>query len=76
MSRKQMGHQSEFDIPALLAEHGPASGPKLAELLDVHPTTVERHCTELQREGRIRQVTGGRYAVIDQREVSIRTASD
>ena len=50
-------------IPELLAEHGPATGPDLAELLDAHPLTVERRCTDLQRAGRIRQGTGGRYAL-------------
>jgi DNA-binding IclR family transcriptional regulator len=50
-------------IPELLAEHGPATGPDLAELLDSHPLTVERRCSDLQRAGRIRQDTGGRYTL-------------
>ena len=52
-------------IPELLAEHGPATVPDLAERLDTHPLTVERRCAELQRTGRIRQDTGGRYTTCD-----------
>jgi|AntRauTorcE11898_2_1112593.scaffolds.fasta_scaffold34941_2 DNA-binding MarR family transcriptional regulator len=71
-----MENQPKFDIPAALAEHGPASGPELAERLDTHPATVERRCTELQQRGRIRQVTGGQYAVVEREQVRSRTASD
>ena len=58
-----MSDRLHDSIPELLAEHGPATGPDLAELLGVHPLTVERRCTDLQRAGRIRQGTGGRYAI-------------
>ncbi|WP_302081515.1 HTH domain-containing protein [Salinibaculum rarum] len=71
-----MGHQPEFDIPALLDEHGPASGPELAQLLDAHPSTVERRCRTLQRDGQIRLVTGGQYAIVEQDTVRTRSASD
>jgi len=71
-----MGHQPEFDIPALLGEHGPASGPEIARLLDVHPATVERRCRKLQQDGQIRLVTGGQYAVVERGTVRTRSASD
>jgi predicted ArsR family transcriptional regulator len=71
-----MGHQSEREITAVLAEHGPASGPELAKLLDTHPATVERRCRKLQQRGEIRQVTGGRYAIVESGHVRQRTASD
>jgi len=58
-----MSDRLHDSIPELLAEHGPATGPDLAERLDAHPLTVERRCTDLQRAGRIRQVPGGRYAL-------------
>jgi DeoR/GlpR family transcriptional regulator of sugar metabolism len=48
-------------IPDLLEERGPATVPELAALLGAHPATVERRCTRLQRDGRIRRVTGGAY---------------
>ncbi|MEF8843085.1 MAG: hypothetical protein V5A62_15920 [Haloarculaceae archaeon] len=35
----------------------------IPELLDAHPLTVERRCTDLQRAGRIRKETGGWYAL-------------
>jgi len=58
-----MGRRLDRSIPDLLEEHGPATGPALADRLDVHPLTVERRCRALQREGRIRQGTGGTYAL-------------
>jgi len=58
-----MSDRRDRTIPELLAEHGPATGPDLAALLDAHPLTVERRCTDLQHRGRIRQGTGGRYTL-------------
>lgn len=58
-----MSDRGDRTIPELLAEYGPATGPALAELLDTHPLTVERRCADLQRAGRIRQDTGGRYTL-------------
>ena len=58
-----MGRRLDRSIPDLLAEHGPATGPDLAARLDAHPLTVERRCRALQREGRIRQETGGAYVL-------------
>ena len=58
-----MSDRPDDSIPELLAEHGPTTGPELAVLLEVHPLTVERRCADLQRAGRIRQETGGAYAL-------------
>jgi DNA-binding IclR family transcriptional regulator len=63
-------------ITAALCEHGPATGPELAALLDAHPATVERCCTALQRQDRIRLVTGGRYALVEEKQVRPRRAAD
>ena len=71
-----MGHDSVDDIPTLLADHGPATGPEIASLLDVHPATVERRCKELQRREEIRLVTGGRYATDGDSHTWTQTASD
>jgi predicted ArsR family transcriptional regulator len=69
------GDRTDRTIPELLAEHGPATGPALAELLDTHPRTIERRCADLQRAGRIRQDTGGRYTLwgVDGREAASRS---
>lgn len=71
-----MGHDTGEEISTALREHGPATGPELAALLDMHPATVERRCRALQRAGRVRLVTGGRYALTDDGCVRSRTAAD
>jgi DNA-binding IclR family transcriptional regulator len=63
-------------ITAALREHGPATGPELAALLETHPAMVERYCTELQRQDRVRLVTGGRYALVDDGGVRPDVAAD
>ncbi|PSQ08886.1 hypothetical protein BRC93_14285 [Halobacteriales archaeon QS_5_70_15] len=70
-----MSDRRNRTIPELLAEHGPATGPALAELLDAHPLTVERRCTDLQRAGRVRQDTGGRYTIWEagRRDTAVRS---
>jgi DNA-binding IclR family transcriptional regulator len=60
-----MNGRHDRTIPDLLAEHGPATAPDLAERLGAHPLTVERRCADLQRAGRIRQETGGAYTLRD-----------
>lgn len=55
--KRQLGQS----IPAVLAEHEPLTAPEIASILDVHPVAVQRYCQRLQRDGRIRQVTGGAY---------------
>jgi Mn-dependent DtxR family transcriptional regulator len=71
-----MGENAGEDITTALCDHGPATGPELAALLDVHPATVERRCRTLQQAGRIRLVTGGRYAIVEENRVQPRTAAD
>jgi DNA-binding IclR family transcriptional regulator len=71
-----MGDPAPDAIASALAEHGPATGPELATLLDAHPATVERCCTALQREDRIRLVTGGRYELVDEPQVRPQQAAD
>lgn len=63
-------------IAEALDEHGPATGPELAALLDAHPAAVERQCRMLQQRGRVRQVTGGMYALADEGGFQPPTASD
>ena len=63
-------------IAEALDEHGPATGPELAALLDAHPAAIERQCRMLQQHGRVRQVTGGMYALVEDEGVQPRTASD
>jgi DeoR/GlpR family transcriptional regulator of sugar metabolism len=71
-----MERQTETAILDALAEHGPASGPEIARMLGAHPMTVERQCAELQRRGRIQQVTGGMYALREVPRVRRGVASD
>jgi Mn-dependent DtxR family transcriptional regulator len=63
-------------IADVLDEYGPATGPELASLLDIHPKTVERRCALLKREGRIRQTTGGVYTLVESGGVGPNQASD
>lgn len=59
-----MGDNDTIDpglILDVLDDSQPATIPDLAASLDVHPVTVERHCLTLQRDGYIRQCTGGAY---------------
>jgi DeoR/GlpR family transcriptional regulator of sugar metabolism len=44
-----------------LDECGPATVPELAARLDAHPATIERKCTRLLGDGRVRRATGGAY---------------
>lgn len=71
-----MDRRPDQSVTEALAEHGPATGPELAALLDVHPATVERWCRRLQREGRVLQVTGGAYALAGPGTLGARQASD
>jgi predicted ArsR family transcriptional regulator len=71
-----MSRQSDADIEGYLADNGPATAPEIATALGVHPMRVERRCGALQRCERIRLVTGGRYAVVTDRPVHTRQASD
>ena len=41
----------------------PITIPELAARLESHPATVERCCLELQRDGTVRQCTGGKLVV-------------
>lgn len=63
-------------IPTVLDEHEPLTAPEIAAVLDVHPVAVQRHCQQLQRDGRIRQVTGGAYVCSDEWTVDEPVASD
>lgn len=51
----------------MLADAGPVTVPEIAARLEAHPVTVERQCLELQRAGRIRQCTGGKLVVAEDR---------
>jgi predicted ArsR family transcriptional regulator len=62
-------------ITEALADHGPATGPELAALLDAHPVAIERRCSKLQQRGHIRQGTGGMYTLV-RAPVREQTASD
>lgn len=48
-----------------LEESSPATIAQLATALDTHPVTVERRCRGLQRNGDIRQCTGGVYTLVE-----------
>jgi len=50
-------------IEAALEAQAPATAPELAARLGRHPVTVERRCRRLQGADRLRQVTGGGYAL-------------
>lgn len=71
-----MHDHSDRAIPEVLDEHGPATAPELASLLETHPETVERRCARLKREGRIRQTTGGVYTLVEPGGVGPHQASD
>ncbi|THE63676.1 Lrp/AsnC family transcriptional regulator [Salinadaptatus halalkaliphilus] len=67
MSDGVSGDQSGTDaMLEMLQEVGPITIPELAGIVDRHPATVERRCHVLQRQGRIRQCTGGVVTVIDE----------
>ncbi|MFC6717249.1 helix-turn-helix domain-containing protein [Halovalidus salilacus] len=53
----------ERDVLAALDDSRPRTVSELAEALDSHPVTVERHCQALHRAGRLRRCTGGTYAL-------------
>lgn len=57
----------ERAILRTLVESGPTTIPELADRLATHPATVERRCRELQRAGYVRQCTGGKFAVDENR---------
>jgi Mn-dependent DtxR family transcriptional regulator len=71
-----MNQDATAAITAALRDHGPATGPQLATLLDVHPAMVERYCRRLQEQNRVRLVIGGRYALADDGGVSPDVAAD
>ena len=48
-----------------LEETSPATIADLAATLETHPVTIERRCRALQRDGDIRQCTGGVYTLAD-----------
>jgi predicted ArsR family transcriptional regulator len=57
----------EREILALLAEHGATPAVELAERLDRHPVTVDRHCYDLESGGHITMTaTGGVYRLTPQ----------
>lgn len=57
----RMTRELEDAISAAVGSREPRTATEIAAELDVHPVTVRRHCQELQREGRLTQVTGGGY---------------
>ncbi|WP_440764201.1 Lrp/AsnC family transcriptional regulator [Natronorubrum sp. DTA7] len=56
--------QADAILEALEAS-SPATIADLATALETHPVTVERRCRSLQRNGHIRQCTGGVYTLVE-----------
>lgn len=56
-----MNEELEDAIPAVVGSREPRTATEIASELDAHPVTVRRCCDELQRAGRLRQVTAGGY---------------
>ena len=70
-----VSNRGERVILQTLVESGPITIPELADSLASHPATVERRCRELQRAGYVRQCTGGKFAV-DENRWDARSAGD
>lgn len=68
-------NQGERVILQTLAESGPITIPELADSLAVHPVTIERRCSDLQRAGYVRRCTGGKFT-LDENSWSARVAGD
>jgi predicted ArsR family transcriptional regulator len=60
-----MTRELEDAVSAALGSREPRTATEIAAELDAHPMTVRRCCDELQRAGRLRQVTGGGYVRAD-----------
>ncbi|APX96654.1 helix-turn-helix domain-containing protein [Natronorubrum daqingense] len=56
------------DVFEALETSSPTTVVELATALDSHPATIERHCQTLQRNGSIRQCTGGMYTLAERDE--------
>lgn len=56
------------DVLETLETTSPTTVVELATALDSHPATIERHCRTLQRNGSIRQCTGGMYTLAERDE--------
>lgn len=53
-------------ILAELERRGPVGVPTLAESLDSHPITIDKHCYDLQADGYVYQTASGVYALADE----------
>ena len=58
-------HERADELLEALEGDSPATIVELAIALDAHPVTIERRCRALQRDGDIRQCTGGVYTLVD-----------
>jgi predicted ArsR family transcriptional regulator len=56
-----MPHKLDGAIRSVVDERGPVTAAEIAAALDAHPVTVQRHCRQLQRAGRIETESGGGY---------------
>lgn len=61
---EQPDHQERAILEAIRAS-SPTTVPEIADHLSAHPATVERRCLELQKNGYVRQCTGGKFVVAD-----------
>lgn len=67
---------SRRSLLRLLDERGPTAVTSLAATLDEHPVTVTKACTELQRDGHVRQVSEGVYVITEDGEAHLATLSE
>lgn len=71
-----MDRSAERTLLAALRDRKATTVTTLAETLDAHPTTVDQHCYELQRDGYIRQMAAGVYAITDSGEEHLSTLAE
>ncbi|WP_121741072.1 helix-turn-helix domain-containing protein [Natronorubrum halophilum] len=58
-------HRRAAAILEALDRSRSATAVELATALETHPMTVERRCRSLQRDGYLRQCTGGAYTLAE-----------
>lgn len=54
------------DILTVLDDHEQLSVLAIAEIMGVHPVTIDRHCYQLYQDGYIRVFNGGIYRLTDE----------
>lgn len=60
-----MSPPSDRTLLAALDERGPISVTSLSSALDAHPIAVDQRCYDLQSNGHVQRISGGRYDITD-----------